>query len=256
MVRGADKAGTGSHPRPQPAWPTIPVEGAAEDACPVGRTGDPGIRRDELSVVLKRKGQRRTGICGPKWLEHGSNFRIRRKQELQFDCAAMPFACRAGDGNRTRTFSLGNLPQPVARAPRTVCHVVPIDLCCSGLVARGLHAERAAHRERASLAAGRCPASLKASWRTPDAQSVKDPARVLAMYQLRAGGLGAVRNMAARTPPPRPQRLQAGRRQRVSTHPSPLLFFSSRQQTNPRTSCLQIADHQSCGSPPCSDQGP
>jgi len=34
-----------------------------------------------------------------------------------------------------------------------------------------------------------------------------DPVRVLAPYKLRAGGLGAVRKVAARTPPPRPQRL-------------------------------------------------
>ena len=44
-------------------------------------------------------------------------------------CAATLFACGAGDGNRTRTVSLGNLPPPVVRAPGTFCHVVAIDLC-------------------------------------------------------------------------------------------------------------------------------
>jgi len=39
------------------------------------------------------------------------------------------FACGAGDGNRTRAISLGNLPPPVVRAPGTFCHVVAIDLC-------------------------------------------------------------------------------------------------------------------------------
>jgi len=47
----------------------------------------------------------------------------------RFDCAATLFVCGAGDGNRTRTVSLGNLPPPVARAPGTFSHVVPIDLC-------------------------------------------------------------------------------------------------------------------------------
>jgi len=44
-------------------------------------------------------------------------------------CAATLFACGAGDENRARTVSLGNLPPPVVRAPWTVSHVVPIDLC-------------------------------------------------------------------------------------------------------------------------------
>jgi hypothetical protein len=90
----------------------------------------------------------------------------------------------------------------MVRVPGTYCHVLAIDLCRPPLVARGLHAERAAHRERVSLTAGRSPASLEVSGCIPDTQSVMDPARVLALYQLRAGGLGAMRRVAARGPSP------------------------------------------------------
>ena len=35
----------------------------------------------------------------------------------------------------------------------------------------------------------------------------------------------------------------------IGRHPGP-------RESNPRTACLQIADHQWSGSPPCSDGGP
>jgi hypothetical protein len=52
-----------------------------------------------------------------------------RVEILEFGSSAIVFTCGAGDGNRTRIVSLGNLPPPVVRAPGTFCHVVPIDLC-------------------------------------------------------------------------------------------------------------------------------
>jgi hypothetical protein len=62
-------------------------------------------------------------------------------------------------------------------------------------------------RERGSLAAGGSPASLGASNCNAVAFVDIGTVRVLALYRLRAWGLGAVRKVATQTPSPRPQRL-------------------------------------------------
>jgi hypothetical protein len=46
---------------------------------------------------------------------------------LDFVCVATVFADRAGDGNRTRTVSLGSRQVLADGAPGTVCHVGSIE---------------------------------------------------------------------------------------------------------------------------------
>lgn len=60
------------------------------------------------------------------------------------------------------------------------------------------------HRERGSLRAGRSPASLEATRRIPDVYVGMESIRVLVRRPVRVVGLGAVRKLAAPTPPPRP----------------------------------------------------
>jgi len=76
----------------------------------------------------------------------------------------------------------------------------------------------------------------------PENNHSMDTMRVLVLWLPRAWGLGAVRMVAARTP-------------------SPLVFSAchpDQQVTGvePETSCLQIADHQACGSLQCTDRRP
>jgi len=49
-------------------------------------------------------------VCGPKWPGCGlKTTRFARTGSLAFGSAATVFACGAGDGNRTRTVSLGTV---------------------------------------------------------------------------------------------------------------------------------------------------
>ena len=79
--------------------------------------------------------------------------------------------------------------------------------CASGIV-HWSFIEARVRRERGRLGAGGSPASLEASNRAPDTQSVMDPVRVLALVRLRTGGLGAMRKVASPTPPLVPSALK------------------------------------------------
>ena len=68
---------------------------------------------------------------------------------------------------------------------------------------------REVHRELGSLRAGRGPASLEVHNGGSDTDHTMDTLRVLVVLPPTDWGLGAVRMVAAPTPPPRPQRLSS-----------------------------------------------